>query len=110
MYLSVSNIVLSLFLTQLCDFVRVSAKDQPHLEEGFLRNQCLRAAKGITQSQLWGITDSLCLLLLALQTAHPDNSTLTDQSPVFSLHINSVIYSRLPFAYPMNQHPMTLDP
>ena len=45
-----------------------------------------------------------------LQTPHPDGSALEDQSPIFYLHISSIIHSSFSFDYSMNQHPLTLDP
>jgi hypothetical protein len=61
-----------------------------------------------SMSNVGYILTACFLLLLALQTAHPDISLLTDLDPIVYLHINSVIYSRISFVYLMNQHSMTL--
>jgi hypothetical protein len=76
----------------------------------------LGVVKRMNWSQSWdtSLQPVFCSRQLSeyCQTALPDGSALTDQSPVCYLRVNSVIYSRLPFDYPtnQNQHSVTTTP
>jgi hypothetical protein len=84
------------------------AKDQPQVREEPLRKGCLRVAKEQLEVKCGCKLTALSSAWAGSLDCCVASSALTDQSPVFYLHINSNHYPRFSFDYLMNQHFMTL--